>query len=134
MESDTVPPKPTESVPSSEEIRNEHPAGLEIKLLYGGAAVTIAGAFLPWYTVLGASVLGIEGDGLLTLILGVAAAGLVWYLDTLKYRLYVGVGLGALVLLIGLYHLTNFSGAGVYITILGGLVFVGSGVNGYRKL
>jgi hypothetical protein len=38
--------------------------------IIGGAIGTIVGAFLPWVSVLGISVSGINGDGAITLAVG----------------------------------------------------------------
>ena len=119
---------------TSEYVDDEDLLDLEIKAMYGGAGVTIVAAFLPWYSILGSSVLGIEGDGIITLILSFLAIGLIWYFDNLNRQVYAGIGLGALITFIGLYHLTNFSGAGVYLTIIGGVILIGGGVSGYRKI
>lgn len=106
----------------------------EVKAMYGGAAISVIGAFLPWYTLLGQSVLGIEGDGILTLVLGVLAIGLIWHFDSEKRQLYTGIGAGVLISIIALYHLTNISGGGVYLTLLGGIVLLGGGLKGYTEL
>lgn len=106
-------------------------ATLEITGMYTGAAIVVLGAFLPWYTFLGISVLGIEGDGLITLVLGFIAAGLVWYLTSLKRLAGASMALGSIITLVGLYHLTNISGVGVYLTVLGGSMLVGAGYSTY---
>lgn len=41
----------------------------------GGGAAVILGSFLPWAEVLGITVSGFDGDGVLTLILGLVGAG-----------------------------------------------------------
>lgn len=45
-------------------------------LVVGGAVGAFIGAFLPWATVGALSVAGTDGDGVLTLILGIAAGAL----------------------------------------------------------
>jgi len=42
---------------------------LEEKIAYGGASVSVVGSFLPWASILGVTILGIEGNGIITLIL-----------------------------------------------------------------
>ena len=102
----------------------------------GGAAAVILGAFLPWAKVGGLSVSGTEGDGVLTLILGVAA-GLMGGFGILRGRsgLLVGSMIAALLALaIGGYDASNINsvadgpfglkvtvGMGLYLTILGGI-------------
>jgi len=44
-------------------------------LLLAGAAVAAAGSAGPWVTILGTGVSGLEGDGLITLVLALVAVG-----------------------------------------------------------
>lgn len=99
------------------------------KLVYGGVALTTLGAFLPWATVFGASVLGIEGDGIITLVLGLVAAGVVWRKPWTRTVQLATAGIGALILLIGVMALTNVAAIGLYLTLFGGLVITFAGLN-----
>lgn len=108
-------------------------ASLEVTGMYAGAATAVVGAFLPWYTLLGVSVIGIEGDGILTLVLGVAAAGSVWYLADLRARAIASMAFGGLIALMAVFHLSTISDTGVYLTLLGGVGLVGAGCSAYRK-
>lgn len=96
-----------------------------------GALITIVGAFLPWATVLGTSVLGINGDGIGTLILALIAAGVVYWtpLSGELRNLYVAAGAGILTILIGLVDLSGVAGTGIYVTLLGGIVMAYPGVS-----
>lgn len=103
------------------------------KVALAGAAITAIGAFLPWYTVLGVSVMGVEGDGLITLAIAILIGGLVLVRDwTARIMLVSGIG-GLIITFVGLYHLTNVSGSGVYLTIVGGIVILVAVGIGYRS-
>lgn len=116
------------------------------KVAIGGAAVAVAGAFLPWISVslLGSTVTrhGIEADGAITLVLALLAGGvgLLWW--GRRTRIAVGV-LGTLVGGIGLLYITDPTagvsmtpaqrqfaraafevGTGLYLTALGGAMLV----------
>lgn len=103
------------------------------------AAVVLVSAFLPWVSIFGLSVSGINGDGVITLIL--ALIGLV----ALAASLGIGpVNLrpaatriiellaGLLVVLIGLIDLHGVSAIGLYLTLLAGLVWAGAAIAGLR--
>lgn len=108
-------------------------AAFEKKAVLVAALAVIVGAFLPWARFMGMTLLGIDGDGILTLILGLLifpAAYLRWGKRTALAAIVVGV----LIALIALFSLTGITAMGVYVTLLGGLVLVGSGVQAYWKL
>jgi hypothetical protein len=50
-------------------------AGGRTALVLAGAAAAAAGSAGPWVTVLGVGVSGLEGDGLITLVLALVAVG-----------------------------------------------------------
>lgn len=79
--------------------------------------VVAVGSFLPWASVFGVSVSGIEGDGVLTLILaGIGfALALVW---KSRRRLNHGIqaALAVLALIVAGYHFGTFAAMGVYVT------------------
>ena len=85
------------------------------------AGVVAVAAFLPWVNVFGISVSGIEGDGLITLACAVVGLVLTW-----RGKLgWVGQLVpAALVALVGLFDLNNFSAIGLYLTILAGIAWV----------
>jgi hypothetical protein len=96
----------------------------------------VVGAFLPWASVLGMSVSGIKGDGVITLILALAGLVLLALTSALlrpertqnKVAAIAGLGLAILVTLIGLNDTTNFAAIGIYLTLFGGIAWlVGSG-------
>lgn len=104
------------------------PTSRPAKIIYAGAAIVVVGAFLPWASLLGQSVLGIEGDGSLTLILALIAAGVTaWKGWTDRVR-YATPALGAIIVFIGLYDLSNISGSGIFVTIIGGIILAAPGV------
>lgn len=73
------------------------------KLVLGGTAGLVIGAFLPWATVGPFDVAGTDGDGVLTLLLGLIVAALAW---TRKAPRLV-IALIGLAVLIGLYDLVD---------------------------
>lgn len=83
-------------------------------------ALTAVAAFLPWVSVLGISVSGINGDGQITL--GLTGLGiLTWYWVGLKRWVSIlSSVLGALVCFIGFYDLNSFAAGGLYLTVLAG--------------
>jgi hypothetical protein len=81
-------------------------------------------AFLPWASFLRFSKSGIEGDGIVTLVLAIVGLALIW-------RSWGGwmsqVALAALVVLIGLYDLNevgNLAAIGLYLTFVAGIAWV----------
>jgi len=99
-----------------------------------GAVLVVLGAFLPWAKVGFLSVDGTEGDGILTLILGLAAGllGALGFLKGAKGLLIGSIVCAGLALLIGVYDIANINsvvdgpfglevevGMGLYLTVLG---------------
>ena len=85
-------------------------------------AVVAVAAFLPWVSVLGLSVSGINGDGQITLVC--ALAGLLAYvLARGRRRLLLTIwSIGAaLSVLVGVYDMSSVSAIGLYLTLLGGI-------------
>lgn len=104
------------------------------KIAVGGAAVTALAAFLPWVSAGFLSVTGIDGDGLFTLLMAVAAAAVVLLREWEQLeQAAVGV-LGVLVVLIAGATYGNLGGTsemismgagiGLHLTLLGGLGMV----------
>lgn len=98
--------------------------------------VVAVSAFLPWVSIFGVSVLGVEGDGALTLVLAIAG-GVVLALSTglfgepktptAKSQIAL-VALAAVVTLIGLIDMNRAAAIGLYFTLFGGIAWlVGSG-------
>src|SRR5688572_940164 len=73
------------------------------KLMLSGAAGLVIGAFLPWASAGPFDVAGTDGDGVLTLLLGLIIGALTW---TRKAPRLVAVLIG-LALFIGLYDLVD---------------------------
>ena len=93
--------------------------------------VSIA-AFLPWVSLFGVSVSGLEGDGVITLALA-AAGGVVLALTTGVFTEPRDPGkrsqvtllvLAALVALIGLMDMTGAAAIGLYLTLFGGIAWM----------
>jgi peptidoglycan/LPS O-acetylase OafA/YrhL len=89
-------------------------------------------AFLPWASVLGISVTGISGDGVITLVLAIAGGavlamttGLIGKEATPGKRSQITlVVLAALVTLLALIDMTGFAAIGLYLTLFGGIAWV----------
>lgn len=99
----------------------------------GGAMLVVAlGAVLPWVSVLGISKVGIEGDGIITLI--AAIAGLVVLTVSTgvvgaprKPRRFSHVALlalAALVTLVAVVDMNGFAAIGLYLTLFGGIAWL----------
>lgn len=103
-------------------------------------------AFLPWITAgveagpidVSASSTGIEGLGLLTLILAVVAVAIVLVMS-FESQGSVATGIvGVLIGIVALWKIVDISGAaspgiGLYLTVLGGLGLVVAGIWGYQS-
>lgn len=111
------------------------------RLSLGAAAVVLIAAFLPWVSVLGISALGIEGDGVLTLILALAGGAVLLFttgvLDsTVKVPVKVSakaanitlIVLAALVMLIALVDMNGFAAIGLYLTLFGGMAWLAGAI------
>ena len=105
------------------------------KKVSGVCIVIVAiSAFLPWASVLGISVSGIGRDGSITLACALIAAAmfvlgtsLVWppKIPRVAYLSASGA-LAAIVALVGIVDMNNFAAIGLYLTMIGGIVWVGS--------
>lgn len=118
---------------------------LEIDRTLGivGILCVVTGAFLPWATWGSISIAGIEGDGRVTLLLGIVAGVLLVGFPGGK-RSACGSLLGFLIALIGCYDALDVTriapfgirarvGVGLFGTIAGGLIMVASGIISLRK-
>jgi hypothetical protein len=93
-------------------------------VMAGAAGVVVLSAFLPWVSFLGYSRAGIDGDGSITLI--VALVGLL-----LAWRSWLGwigqLAAAGIVAAVGIYDINqagNLAAIGLYLTFLGGIVWV----------
>ena len=94
--------------------------------------VVALAAFLPWVSIFGVSVRGIEGDGAITLALAVAG-GIVLALTTGLFGRQKVPGkksqipllvLATLVALVGLMAMSGAAAIGLYLTLFGGIAWV----------
>ena len=99
----------------------------------GIAIIVVAlAAFLPWVTIFGFSVSGIEGDGVLTLILALLGAAALatrtGLLDRVKVpekaSLIASMVFAALVALIGFLDMNGAAAIGLYLTLFAGIAWV----------
>lgn len=94
--------------------------------------VVALAAFLPWVSVFGIGVRGIEGDGVLTLLLAIAGAVVLGLTSGLfggqrtpgRASQIVLVVLASLVALVGLYDMNGAAAIGLYLTLLAGIAWV----------
>ncbi|WP_019877374.1 hypothetical protein [Sporichthya polymorpha] len=97
----------------------------------GSMVVVAIAAFLPWVSVFGLSVAGIEGDGKLTLLAALAGlAALAFGTDVIGRRklpqpAYVAVSgiAGAIVAIVAIADLNEFAAFGLYLTLFGGVAW-----------
>ena len=94
--------------------------------------VVALAAFLPWVSIFGMGVNGIEGDGVITLVLAVAG-GIVFAVTTGLFRQQEIAGrksqisllvLAVLVAFIGLMDMNGAAAIGLYLTLFGGVAWV----------
>ena len=94
--------------------------------------VVVLAAFLPWVSLFGMSVIGVAGDGVITLALA-AAGAIVLALTTGLFGQPTAPGkksqisllvLATLVAVIGLLDMNGFAAIGLYLTLLGGVAWV----------
>lgn len=94
--------------------------------------VVVLAAFLPWVSIFGMSVLGVEGDGVITLTLAVAGgivlamtSGLIGEPKTPGKRSQISLlVLAVVVALIGLMDMNGAAAIGLYLTLFGGVAWV----------
>lgn len=94
--------------------------------------VTALAAFLPWVSLFGISKLGIEGDGVMTLILAVAGAVILAITAGLigkprspgKASQITLLVLAVLSALIGLLDMNGAAAIGLYLTLFAGVAWV----------
>lgn len=109
-----------------------------------GAVVTVLGTFLPWATVGALSVSGVDGDGVIALVLAAAAAGVILVRDWETTDQLAVAAIGVVCLLVGLGAWGNVSsmgngfinvtpGIGLFVTMFGSAMLIAGGVVGYRN-
>ena len=94
--------------------------------------VVVLGSFLPWASFAGFSAWGLEGDGVITLLLGVVGAVLLAVSSgLLGGQRRVGAALpitlvvvAVLVALVGLIDMNGLAAIGLYLTMFGGIAWV----------
>ena len=94
--------------------------------------VVFVAAFLPWVSIMGFGALGIEGDGVITLVMAGAGAGILAATTGLfgeprtpgKASQIVLLVLAVLVALIGLLDMNGAAAIGLYLTLLAGVAWV----------
>ena len=94
--------------------------------------VVALAAFLPWVSIFGVSAIGIEGDGVLTLVLALAGTvilalttGLVGSPRTPGRASQIALlVLAILAALIALLDMNGAAAMGLYLTLLGGIAWV----------
>ena len=93
-----------------------------------GAVGAIIGAFLPWISLFNIS--GIEGDGVITLAVGIIVAPVIIWKWT-KATQIVSIVCGLLIAGVGAYYVTEpFAAIGIYVTALAGVAVLIGGILG----
>lgn len=108
--------------------------GSQQKIALTGVVLTIIGAFLPWASVFGQRVHGIDGDGSLTFIAALIAGGIVALRPWTRFVRNASIVLGAVIAFIALYDMTGVAASGIYLTLLGGLALLYPGVKEILQL
>jgi hypothetical protein len=94
--------------------------------------VVVLAAFLPWVSIFGISATGIEGDGVITLVLGLTGAVILAITTGLvgapripgRASQIALLVLAVLVALIALLDMNGAAAIGLYLTLLGGIAWV----------
>jgi hypothetical protein len=94
--------------------------------------VVVIAAFLPWASVLGISASGVEGDGIITLVLAIAGAAVLVFSTGLigrprtpgKASQITLLVLAVLIALVGLLDMSGFAAIGLYLTFFAGIAWV----------
>jgi hypothetical protein len=107
------------------------------RLSIGSIFVTVIAAFLPWVSIFGITAMGIEGDGVITLILGLAGATILLLTagvfgaeaktpaKPINITLIV---LAALVTLIALIDMNGAAAVGLYLTLFAGMAWLAGAI------
>jgi hypothetical protein len=106
------------------------------RLSLASMVVVIIAAFLPWVSLFGISARGIEGDGVLTLVLALAGIGVLAF-SSRAFRPEKRAGkasritlivLAALVALIGILDVNGAAAIGLYLTLFAGLAWLAGAI------
>jgi hypothetical protein len=111
------------------------------KLAGGAMIVTVIAAFLPWVSLFGISAIGIEGDGLITLVCGLVGLGVLasskHMLGPLRFKrrpaLVVSGILAGVTALVGLYDMNGAAAMGLYLTMFAGIAWVAAVIWAVRE-
>jgi len=115
------------------------------KVALAGGTLTAVGSVLPWASALGRTVSGLDGDGVITLFLGVIVAVVVLSAGWNRLAKGATAALGGISTLIAFNAYSNLANAGglgsslvspgygLYLTILGGLVVAVGALLGYTS-
>ena len=94
--------------------------------------IVALGAFLPWASFLGISKIGVEGDGLITLVLAIVGA-IILVMTTgvigaerppSRVASITQVVIAVIVSLIALIDMNGLASIGLYLTLFGGIAWV----------
>ena len=98
------------------------------KVAAASMLVVAVSAFLPWVSILGISVSGIEGDGAITLTCALAGLAALWLRDRLPRKVAVGVlwAGAAVTTLVALVDMNGAAAIGLYLTLFGGIGWIGA--------
>jgi hypothetical protein len=100
-------------------------------LRVGAGIGIVIGAFLPWVQILGLGVAGTNGDGQITLFLGVVIV--LVSVTPKRWGAIVATIAGAICAFVAFADMTNVAGSGIYLTLAGGLVAAITGIVAIRR-
>lgn len=115
------------------------------KVALVGVLLTVVGAFMNWVTAGFISVAGIDGDGVITLVFGVIVGAVVLLVGWDRKAAIGTAVLGVLTVAIAANVYSNLqqfaeaggtslnAGGGLHLTLIGGLVLLAAGIQGYRE-
>jgi hypothetical protein len=100
------------------------------KIMAASMVVVAISAFLPWVSVLGISAIGIEGDGVITLVLALIALGVLVARSRVPNKVvrWTPLVAGGLVAFVGLYDMNGAAAMGLYLTMFAGIAWTAAAI------
>lgn len=115
------------------------------KIAGAGAVGTVVGSFLPWVESPLITLPGTDGDGILTLLLGLVILGIIFVRNWSKIEMFATGGIGVLTIIIAGNAFLNLGsqlenevveisiGIGLYITLISGVIMLIAGGYGITR-
>lgn len=102
------------------------------KTIAGAAVVTFVAAFLPWASVLGISVNGVDADGKITLVIALIGFAVLAFGRGRRAGRIGQIVLGARTAIVGVADLHSISAFGLYLTLIAGILWAVAAVAALR--